>query len=67
MSERNPDACHISCGDTFSWYNNSIFFCQKGCDYALGKVYDPATRYFLLESILKNYLCFGEFSCEFLS
>jgi len=36
--------CYASCVDLFTWYNNSILHCKKGCDFAVGRMNEENTR-----------------------
>jgi hypothetical protein len=36
--------CYMACEETFEFYNNSRFYCYKGCDFATGRVNDPVLR-----------------------
>ena len=36
--------CYASCQEAFEWYNSSMFWCQKGCDLARGRMSDPIER-----------------------
>lgn len=29
--------CYVACQEAFEWYNSSMFWCQKGCDYSKGR------------------------------
>ena len=29
--------CYAACQEAFEWYNSSIFWCQKGCDFGRGR------------------------------
>ena len=30
--------CYVGCQEAFEWFNGSIFWCQKGCDFARGRM-----------------------------
>ena len=36
--------CYVGCQEAFEWWNSSMFWCQKGCDFARGKMSDPLKR-----------------------
>lgn len=36
--------CYSACQEAFEWWNSSIFWCQKGCDYGKGRQQDPLLR-----------------------
>mmetsp|Transcript_19189 Transcript_19189/g.35061 ORF Transcript_19189/g.35061 Transcript_19189/m.35061 type:complete len:102 (-) Transcript_19189:1808-2113(-) len=36
--------CYLACEELFEQFNNSRWYCYKGCDYASGRVNDPALR-----------------------
>lgn len=36
--------CYAACQEAFEWYNASTFWCQKGCDFARGRMSDPLER-----------------------
>jgi hypothetical protein len=36
--------CYVACDELFEYYNNSRFYCYKGCDYSHGRVSYPDTR-----------------------
>ena len=29
--------CYAACMEAFEWWNSSIFHCQKGCDFGVGR------------------------------
>ena len=36
--------CYVGCQEAFEWWNSSMFWCQKGCDFGRGKMSDPLKR-----------------------
>ena len=36
--------CYAACQEAFEWYNSSIFWCQKGCDFGRGRKSDVLLR-----------------------
>ena len=36
--------CYIACEELFEYFNNSKYFCYKGCDFAKGRVNVPPLR-----------------------
>ena len=30
--------CYVGCQEAFEWFNGSIFWCQKGCDFSKGRM-----------------------------
>ena len=36
--------CYVGCQEAFEWWNSSVFWCQKGCDFGRGKMSDPLKR-----------------------
>lgn len=36
--------CYVGCQEAFDWFNASVHWCQKGCDYAKGRVNHPILR-----------------------
>jgi hypothetical protein len=36
--------CYLACEDLFEYYNNSRYYCYKGCDYGHGRVNNPGER-----------------------
>ena len=36
--------CYAACQEAFEWYNTSTFWCQKGCDFGVGRQSDPLLR-----------------------
>uniref|UniRef100_A0A7S3N1H2 Uncharacterized protein n=1 Tax=Strombidium inclinatum TaxID=197538 RepID=A0A7S3N1H2_9SPIT len=36
--------CYVGCQEAFEWFNPSIYWCQKGCDYGRGRMSDPTLR-----------------------
>ena len=36
--------CYVGCQEAFEWFNSSIFVCQKGCDFAKGRMSDEIKR-----------------------
>jgi hypothetical protein len=36
--------CYIACEELFEYFNNSRYFCYKGCDFAQGRVNYPDLR-----------------------
>jgi len=36
--------CYAACQEAFEWWNASIFWCQKGCDFARGRMSDKLQR-----------------------
>eukprot|EP00357_Protocruzia_adherens_P004648 CAMPEP_0115006822 /NCGR_PEP_ID=MMETSP0216-20121206/20745_1 /TAXON_ID=223996 /ORGANISM="Protocruzia adherens, Strain Boccale" /LENGTH=105 /DNA_ID=CAMNT_0002373511 /DNA_START=36 /DNA_END=353 /DNA_ORIENTATION=+ len=43
-NKHNAGMCYLACEEVFEWFNNSVHFCQKGCDFATGRVNDPEMR-----------------------
>jgi len=37
--------CYVACQEAFDWWNASMHWCRKGCDFAKGRVSDPILRY----------------------
>jgi hypothetical protein len=40
----NGGMCYAACQEAFEWYNSSVFWCQKGCDYGRGRQESPLMR-----------------------
>ena len=36
--------CYAGCMEAFEWWNSSLFWCQKGCDFGRGRMSDPLLR-----------------------
>ncbi|CAG9311952.1 unnamed protein product [Blepharisma stoltei] len=36
--------CYVACEETFEYYNNSRFYCYRGCDFGKGRVNVPKLR-----------------------
>lgn len=36
--------CYVACQEAFVWWNASMHWCRKGCDFAKGRVNDPGLR-----------------------
>jgi hypothetical protein len=36
--------CYAACQESFVWWNASMHWCRKGCDFAKGRVNDPLLR-----------------------
>ena len=36
--------CYAGCMEAFEWWNSSIYWCQKGCDFARGRMSDQYLR-----------------------
>ena len=36
--------CYSACQEAFEWWNSSQFWCQKGCDFGMGRQSDPLLR-----------------------
>lgn len=36
--------CYAACQEAFEWYNSSVFWCQKGCDFGRGRKNDELLR-----------------------
>ena len=36
--------CYAACQEAYEWWNASMFWCQKGCDFGKGRVNDPLLR-----------------------
>ncbi len=36
--------CYAACQEAFEWWNASMHWCRKGCDFAKGRVNDPILR-----------------------
>lgn len=36
--------CYMACEEVFEYFNNSRYFCYKGCDFAKGRVNVPPMR-----------------------
>ena len=36
--------CYIACEELFEYFNNSRYYCYKGCDFAKGRVNVPHLR-----------------------
>lgn len=36
--------CYVACQEAFEWWNASMHWCRKGCDFARGRVNDPILR-----------------------
>ncbi len=36
--------CYAACQEAFEWWNSSVFWCQKGCDFGRGRNMDPLYR-----------------------
>jgi len=36
--------CYAGCQEAYEWFNSSLFWCQKGCDFARGRMSDPLLR-----------------------
>jgi len=37
--------CYVACQEAYDWWNASMHWCRKGCDFAVGRVNDPILRY----------------------
>ena len=33
--------CYTACQEAFEWWNSSMHFCMKGCDFGKGRQNDP--------------------------
>ena len=36
--------CYAACQEAFEWWNSSITWCQKGCDFGRGRMSDKLLR-----------------------
>ena len=36
--------CYAGCQEAFEWFNSSVYWCQKGCDFGMGRQSDPLLR-----------------------
>jgi hypothetical protein len=36
--------CYAACQEAYVWWNSSMHWCRKGCDFAKGRVNDPLLR-----------------------
>ena len=36
--------CYPACQEAFEWWNSSVYWCQKGCDFGMGRMSDPLLR-----------------------
>ena len=36
--------CYAACQEAFEYWNSSIYWCQKGCDYGMGRKSDELDR-----------------------
>lgn len=36
--------CYVACQEAFVWWNASMHWCRKGCDFAKGRVNDSILR-----------------------
>lgn len=36
--------CYSACQEAFEWYTSSVYWCQKGCDFGVGRQSDDLER-----------------------
>ena len=36
--------CYAGCQEAFEWFNSSVHWCQKGCDFGMGRQGDDYSR-----------------------
>lgn len=36
--------CYAGCQEAFEWYTSSVYWCQKGCDFGVGRKSDELER-----------------------
>ena len=36
--------CYAACQEAYEYWNSSIYWCQKGCDFSMGRKEDPTEK-----------------------